>query len=89
VSHRLILWLRVPEGTQSGQVFRIKSEGVKDVHSGSKGDQLIHVVVETPKNLNARQKELLKEFAESRGEKHEEADFLDRMTEKVKDIFGS
>jgi len=81
--------LRVPEGTQSGQVFRIKSEGVKDVHSGSKGDQLIHVVVETPKNLNARQKELLKEFAESRGEKHEEADFLDRMTEKVKDIFGS
>lgn len=80
--------LTIPEGTQSGQVFRIRGEGVPDVHGGKKGDQLVEVIVETPKNLDSKQKELLKELAAIRGEDLEEADFLDRMTEKVKDFFG-
>jgi len=80
--------LTIPEGTQSGQIFRIRGEGVPDVHGGRKGDQLVDIVVETPKNLDSKQRELLKELASLRGEELEEADFLDRMTEKVKDFFG-
>jgi len=81
--------LSVPEATQSGQIFRIRGEGVPDVHGGGrKGDQMVEIIVETPKNLDSKQKELLKELADLRGEELVEADFLDRMTEKVKDFFG-
>ena len=57
--------LKVPAGTQTGKLFRIRSKGVKSVRSASVGDLLCRVVVETPVNLTARQKELLQEFAKT------------------------
>lgn len=57
--------LRVPAGTQSGRVFRIRGKGVQPVRGGSQGDLLCQVKVETPVNLTARQKELLEELAET------------------------
>jgi len=52
----------VPEGTQSGKTFRLRSKGIKGVRSGFPGDLFCHVVVETPVKLTDRQKELLREF---------------------------
>lgn len=57
--------LKIPAETQSGRVFRMKGKGVKSVHGGEVGDLLCRVVVETPVNLNRRQKELLAEFEAS------------------------
>ncbi len=57
-SCRLVL----PEGTQSGKIFRIKGEGMSNVHGRGKGDLLVKIFVETPTKLSQRQKELLQEF---------------------------
>jgi len=54
--------LKVPAETQSGKMFRMRGKGVRSVHGGSVGDLLCRVAVETPVKLNAKQKELLKEF---------------------------
>jgi len=54
--------LKVPEGTQSGDVFRIKSKGVPNLNSGGKGDLLITIRVQTPTRLTKRQRELLNEL---------------------------
>ena len=60
--------LRIPEGTQSGSDFTLKGKGIPDIYTKKKGDLIITVAVETPKNLNSKQKELLTAFAESLGE---------------------
>lgn len=57
--------LRIPAGTQSGKVFRVRGKGVKPVRGGTHGDLLCRVMVETPVNLTSRQKELLEELAET------------------------
>lgn len=57
--------LRIPEGTQSGTIFRLKGKGVQRVHRTERGDQYVTVVVEVPKGLNGKQKELLKAFDDS------------------------
>ena len=65
--------LRVPPGTQSGRIFRIRSKGVQPVRGGATGDLLCRVNVETPVNLTAKQKELLDELAltlEVGGDRH-------------------
>jgi molecular chaperone DnaJ len=54
--------VRVPAETQTGRVFRIRHKGVRSVRGGETGDLLCRVMVETPVNLNARQKELLEEL---------------------------
>lgn len=55
--------LRVPAGTQSGRIFRIRGKGVQPVRGGSPGDLLCRVKVETPVNLTTKQKDLLEELA--------------------------
>jgi molecular chaperone DnaJ len=56
--------LHVPRGTQSGDVLRIKGRGMPDVGGRGRGDELVEIVVETPRSLTARQEELLRELAE-------------------------
>ncbi len=56
--------VNVPEGTQSGQQFRLRGKGMSIIRSGAKGDLYIQIEVETPRNLTRRQKELLREFEE-------------------------
>ena len=60
--------IKVPAETQSGKQFRLRGKGVKPVRGGGPGDLICRVVVETPVNLNKRQKELLREFEASLGE---------------------
>jgi molecular chaperone DnaJ len=54
--------LKIPAESQTGKLFRLRGKGVKSVRSGSTGDLLCRVVVETPVHLTAKQKELLREF---------------------------
>ncbi|MES2296382.1 MAG: molecular chaperone DnaJ [Pseudomonadota bacterium] len=78
----------IPEGTQSGKVFRLKAKGIKGVRSGFAGDLFCHVAVETPVKLTDKQKDLLKEFerltAEG-GAKHSPQS--KSWKDKVKDFF--
>ncbi|TAA23631.1 MULTISPECIES: molecular chaperone DnaJ [Pseudoxanthomonas] len=54
--------IRVPAETQTGKLFRLRGKGVKSVRSRATGDLFCKVVVETPVNLTARQRELLEQF---------------------------
>jgi molecular chaperone DnaJ len=56
--------LQVPRGTQSGDTLKLKGRGMPDINGRGRGDELVEVVVETPKHLTTRQEELLRELAE-------------------------
>jgi molecular chaperone DnaJ len=56
--------LTIPKGTQSGDVLKLKGRGMPDINGRGRGDELIEIHVETPRNLSARQEELLRELAE-------------------------
>jgi molecular chaperone DnaJ len=57
--------LKIPDGTQTGKLFRLRSKGVTPVRGGSPGDLLCRVVIETPVNLTKRQGELIQELRET------------------------
>lgn len=57
--------LKIPAGTQTGKMFRVRGKGVKTVRGGVVGDLICRVTVETPVNLTERQKELLRELEAS------------------------
>ena len=59
--------LKVPAETQTGKLFRMRGKGVKSVRGGAQGDLLCRVYIETPVNLNDKQKKLLRELEESFG----------------------
>lgn len=60
--------VRVPAGTQTGHILRLKGLGMPNIRSGHRGEQVMHCFVRTPTNLDDRQRELLKEFAEIQGD---------------------
>jgi molecular chaperone DnaJ len=60
--------LTIPAGTQSGRVVRLRGRGVPHLRGRGRGDLLINVVVETPTDLSSEEKEVLRRFAELRGE---------------------
>lgn len=59
-----VVKIKIPAGTQSGKIFRLKGKGLPSVQSYGKGDQLIHVNVWTPKKLNNEERELLEKLRE-------------------------
>lgn len=63
---------KVPEGTQTGTVFRLKGKGVQNLRGNGKGDQYVKVKVEVPKKLTEKQRKILVEFATEFGEEIEE-----------------
>jgi molecular chaperone DnaJ len=62
--------MRIPEGTQPGRVFRIRSRGVPQASgkNAPRGDHLVHIQVEVPTELTAKQRELIEELARATGE---------------------
>ena len=58
----------IPEGTQTGTVFRLRGKGIPVLNGRGRGDQYVTVTIETPRNLNREQKEALKKFSETLGE---------------------
>jgi molecular chaperone DnaJ len=79
--------LKIPAGTQSGRTFRVKGRGVPVVHSSTRGDELVVVKVVIPQTLTARQRELLREFAEIEHQQNErgQANIFERGFEKLKE----
>ncbi|MBU4415229.1 MAG: molecular chaperone DnaJ, partial [Proteobacteria bacterium] len=54
--------LEIPKGTQSGDLFRFRNEGIPSLRTGRRGDQIMQAVIKTPTNLNKKQEKLLREF---------------------------
>jgi len=77
--------LKIPAGTQSGKVFRIRGKGFPDLHGYGQGDLLIKVIVEVPTKLTEEQKSLLRKFAEISGE--EIYPMMNSFFQKAKNFF--
>ena len=60
--------MKVPAGTQSGKIFRLRDKGIKDIHTGVRGDEHVRVIVETPAITGDTQKRILQEFTRASGE---------------------
>ncbi len=83
--------LKIPPGTQTHKLFRMRGKGVKPVRGGGVGDLICRVVVETPVNLNGEQKELLEKLGASMGKsakKHSpnENSWLDNVKKFFEDM---
>ena len=78
--------MKIPAGTQSGTIFRVRGKGLPDLQTGRTGDVLVRVVVETPTNLAGRQRQLLEEFAKACGEETHPArrSFLEKIKRLTK-----
>ena len=76
----------VREGTQPGDVFRLKGKGIQRLGGRGRGDQYVRVTVEVPKNLNGKQKELIKQLDGATGDKNyaKRRNFFD----KIKKMFN-
>ena len=74
----------IPEGTQTGSVFRLRGKGIPYLRGSGRGDQFITVHVVIPKGLSSEQKRLLREFGEAMGENSdgEPRGFFDRKKKK-------
>ena len=77
--------LKVPAGTQPGEIIRLKGKGVQDVTGRRKGDLFVKVLVRTPEGLTKEQKALLAKLAEVRGEDIESVD--KSVIHRMKNIF--
>jgi molecular chaperone DnaJ len=78
--------MKVPAGTQSGNIFRLRGKGSPDLRGYRRGDQLVRIIVEVPSKLTARQRELLEEFA--RDTRKEVNPLSKGFLDKVKEMFG-
>jgi molecular chaperone DnaJ len=76
--------INIPAGAQGGHQFRLRAKGMPIVRSSQRGDMYIEIMVETPTNLTAKQKELLKEFEKAGKTSPESEGFFT----KVKEMFG-
>lgn len=57
--------MKIPKGTQSGQMFRLRGQGIQNIHGYGVGDQIVTVNIEVPKKLTKKQEEILREFAKT------------------------
>ena len=80
--------LKIPEGTQSGAVFRLKGRGLADPRGGGKGDLYYHVRVLTPTKLTREQRKLIEQLGAMLKVENKPADRNSSIFDKVKDIFG-
>jgi molecular chaperone DnaJ len=79
--------LKIPAGTQSGQLFKLKGKGVPDLNGYGRGDEIVRLLVETPRKLSAQQRKLLEEFARISGEEVHPLSMS--FLEKVKALLAS
>jgi molecular chaperone DnaJ len=79
--------IRIPAGTQSGKIFRLKGKGFPAVNSYDKGDQLIQVSVWTPQNLSAEEKAMLEKLNDSPNFKPQPEKSDKSFFDKVREMF--
>jgi molecular chaperone DnaJ len=71
--------MKIPPGTQSGKIFRLREKGIPDLHGRGKGDELVRVNVEIPTRLTSEQRKLIEEFARLSGEDTDKESFTDKI----------
>ena len=76
--------MRIPSGTQSGKIFRLKEKGIPDLHGKGQGDELVKVNVEIPSRLTSDQRKLIEEFARLSGEDFNRDSFSDKIKKAFK-----
>ena len=76
--------MKIPAGTQSGKMFRLKGRGMPDLHNGLPGDLYCRVMLQVPSKLNPEQRRLLEEYAHLSGE---QVNKNDSFSEKIKNVF--
>lgn len=79
--------LKIPPGTQSGQLFRMRNQGVPDLRGYRQGDQIIKIQVETPTKLTREQRDLLEKFQALTD--HQAYPLQHRFQEKLKNVRSS
>ncbi|MCM8800594.1 MAG: molecular chaperone DnaJ [Candidatus Omnitrophica bacterium] len=75
--------MKIPPGTQSGKIFRLKAKGIPDLHGRGIGDQLVKVNVVIPTHLTPQQRKLIEEFARLSGDEINK----ESLTDKIKRAF--
>lgn len=82
--------MKIPEGTQTATVFRLRGHGIPYRRGSGRGDQHVRVVVATPTKLNDKQKEILKEFGETTTQQQQmgKKSFFDKVKENIRDAMG-
>lgn len=80
--------LRIPEGTQTGKTFRLRGKGIDNIQGRGTGDQNVRITVQIPSRLNAKQKQLLEEFANSSDEDTYPESSGKSFFEKAKSFFS-
>ena len=78
--------LKIPEGTQSGKIFRLKGKGIPHLHGYGKGDELIQIIVWIPTKLSSEEKKLFQKLSEMSGIKPPKNDR--NFIEKLKETLG-
>jgi molecular chaperone DnaJ len=76
--------MKIPPGTQSGRIFRLKEKGVPDLHGRGIGDELVRVNVDIPARLTPEQRKLIEEFARLSGEEISKESFGDKIKKAFK-----
>lgn len=71
--------MKIPPGTQSGKIFRLREKGIPDLHDRGVGDELVRVNVQIPTRLSAEQRRLIEEFARLSGEDISRESFTDKI----------
>lgn len=71
--------LKIPVGTQTGTIFRLKGKGIKDLDSGKIGDEFMKIFVETPQGLSKEQRKLFEELLKMNGTKEKRKSFFHRF----------
>jgi len=79
--------MKIPTGTQSGKVFRLRGKGIPHLNGYQRGDQHVRVTVEVPEKLSKKQRELLEQFAAAAGE--DTHPISKSFFAKVKELFGA
>ena len=77
----------IPEGTQTGTVFRLRSKGIPHLRGNGRGDQFVKTIIEVPKKLNEKQKKILRDFADVSGD--EVHDLRRGFFDKMRQTFGN
>lgn len=80
--------IKIPPGTQSGKIFRLKGKGFPEVNGYGRGDQLIHVNVWTPQNVTHDEKEMLNQMNSSPNFKPQPGKSEKSFFDKVKEVFS-
>jgi molecular chaperone DnaJ len=80
--------IKIPAGTQSGKIFRLKGKGFPDVNGYSRGDQLVHVNVWTPQHVTHEEKEMLDKLNESPNFKPQPGKSEKSFFDRVKEVFS-